>query len=304
MSIYEYPPAFVFFVVLAALLGLVFGSFLNCAAYRVVRGESFVKGRSHCPSCGHELGALELIPLVSWALQKGKCKWCGSKVSVRYPLTEAFFAVLTVLCLLRFDLTVLCLRNYVFLCCLFLLTLTDLEDMTIPDGCLLAAAGAWVFTKPFLFSGWPDVWLSLLAGLVYGGGLLGISLLMDKIMGRDTMGGGDIKLIAVVGLYLGFVGTLFCVVFACVAGLVYSALRKGRDGSRAREGKAELTEGEGRKTQEKRREEKETEEKQSEEELDEGKAFPFGPFIAASAAFMLLYGYPLVSWYMGLLGLA
>ena len=153
MSIYEYQPALVFFVVLAALLGLVFGSFLNCAAYRLVRGEAFVKGRSHCPSCGHELGVLELIPLLSWVLQRGRCKWCGSKVSIRYPLTEASFAVLTVACLLRFDLTVLSFRNFVFLCCLFLLTLTDIEDMIIPDGCLLVAAGAWVLTAPFLFLG-------------------------------------------------------------------------------------------------------------------------------------------------------
>ena len=291
MSIYEYQPALVFFVVLAALLGLVFGSFLNCAAFRLVRGEAFVKGRSHCPSCGHELGVLELIPLLSWVLQRGRCKWCGSKVSIRYPLTEASFAVLTVACLLRFDLTVLSLRNFVFLCCLFLLTLTDIEDMIIPDGCLLVAAGAWALTEPFLFSGWADVLLSVLAGLVYGGGLLGISLLMDKIMGRDTMGGGDIKLIAVVGLYLGFVGTLFCVVLACVGGLLFYVLaRKGLEVSEAEESWIADSKAEDGKTQE--------------NEMEDGKAFPFGPFIAASAAFMLLFGQPLVSWYLGLLGLA
>ena len=290
MSIYEYQPAFVFFVVLASLLGLVFGSFLNCAAFRLVRGESFIKGRSHCPSCGHELGVLELIPLLSWMFQRGKCKWCGSKVSIRYPLTEVSFAVLTVMCLLRFDLSFLCLRYFLFLCCLFVLTLTDLEDMIIPDGCLIVAAGAWVLTKPFLFGGWTDVLLSVLAGLVYGGGLLGISLLMDKIMERDTMGGGDIKLIAVVGLYLGFVGTLFCVVLACLGGLLFYVLAKKKD---------EVSEAEDSRVKESVAQNNRTEDN----ETEDGKAFPFGPFIAASAAFMLLFGQPLVSWYLGLLGL-
>ena len=143
MSIYEYQPAMIFFIVLAAAIGGVAGSFLNCTAWRIVRGESFTMGRSRCPSCGHTLGAAELIPVCSWLFQKGRCKWCKEKISVRYPLTELSFSLITVLCLLRFDLTVLCLRNFLFLCCLFLLTLTDLEDMIIPDGCHIAAAAAW-----------------------------------------------------------------------------------------------------------------------------------------------------------------
>lgn len=262
MSIYEYRPMLAFFVVVAACFGAVMGSFLNCVAYRVVRGESFLKGRSRCPSCGHVLTALELIPVVSWVLQRGKCRACGAKVSVRYPLTELAFALVTVLCLLRFDLTVLCLRNYVFLCCLFVLTLTDLDDMTIPDGCHIVAVAAWVAALPFVFTGWGDVLHSLLSALIFGGGLLGISLIMDKVLGRDSLGGGDIKLFAVVGLYLGIVGTLFALLAACVLGLVLNALIKRKDGERA---------------------------------------FPFGPAIALAAALMLLYGEPLVRWYQGLL---
>lgn len=225
--IFEYRPALIFCVVFAACFGAIMGSFLNCAAWRVVRGESFLRGRSHCPACGHVLGPLELVPVFSWLLLRGRCKSCGQKVSVRYPLTELACAAMTVLCLLRFGLTVLCLRNYVFLCCLFLLTLTDLDDMIIPDGCHVVSVLAWVATLPFLFTGWHDVLMHVLAGLVFGGALLGISLVMDRVMGRDTMGGGDIKLFAVVGLYLGFIGTLFAMVLACVLGLVIHALRKG-----------------------------------------------------------------------------
>ena len=262
MSVYEYRPALIFCAALAAVLGAVMGSFLNCAAWRIARGESFVKGRSRCPTCGHTLGAAELVPVVSWLIQKGRCKACGAKLSARYPLTELGFALVTVLCLLRFDLRLLCLRNYIFLCCLFLLTLTDLDDMIIPDGCHIVAAAAWLATAPWVFSGWGEALGHLAAALVYGGGLLGVSLILDKVLGRESLGGGDVKLFAVVGLYLGMIGTLFAMMLACVVGLLFAALSR-RGGA--------------------------------------GRAFPFGPSIALSAAVMLLYGAPLVAWYQGLL---
>ena len=262
MSIYMDRTALVFFVTIAAVLGAVMGSFLNCAAWRVVHGESFVRGRSHCVNCGHELTPLELIPVLSWVIQGGKCRACGQKISIRYPLTELAFSLVTVLCLLRFDLTALCLRNYLFLCCLFLLTLTDLDEMVIPDGCHIAAVIIWAAFLPFLFTGWRDALVSVLAGLTFGGGLLAVSLVMDRVLGRDSMGGGDIKLFAVVGLYLGFIGTLFAVVMACVIGLLLSLVLKRRG---------------------------------------EDRAFPFGPSIALATAVMLLYGAPLIGWYQRLI---
>ena len=201
--------------------------------------------------------------MLSWVFQRGRCRWCGEKISARYPLTELCFSAISVLCLLRFDLTALCARNYIFLCCLFLLTLTDLEDMIIPDGCHIVAVAAWLIFLPFTFNGWRDALMRVLAAAVYGGGLLALSLIMDRAMGRDTMGGGDIKLFAVVGLYLGMVGTLFSVLLACVLGLVFNTLVRRKDGERA---------------------------------------FPFGPAIAAATAIMLLYGAPLIGWYQGLMG--
>lgn len=261
MSIYAERPMMIFFVAVAAVLGAVVGSFLNCAAWRIVRGESFLKGHSHCAKCGHPLGPGELVPVLSWLRQRGRCRWCGERISWRYPLTELTFSLVTVMCLLRFDLTMLCLRNWLFLGVLFLLTLTDLEDMIIPDGCHVAAIAIWVAFLPFTWDGWRDTGLHLLSGLIFGGGLLGISLIMDKIMGRDTLGGGDIKLFFVIGLYLGFVGGLFAMIIACVLGLVLQRALRGA-GERA---------------------------------------FPFGPAIAIAAAGMLLYGGELVDWYVNLL---
>ena len=249
--------------VLALALGAVFGSFLNCAAWRIAHGESFLRGHSHCATCGHPLAARDLVPIFSWLFQRGRCRYCGQKISARYPLTELFFAVVTLLCLLRFDLTVLCLRNWIFLCCLFCLSLVDLECYTIPDGCLLIAAGAWAAALPFLRPGWAAVGRAVLAGLVFGGGILLLSLVMDKILKKESLGGGDVKLFAVVGLYLGFVGTLFCMMFACVLGLLF-ALWQSKHG-------------------------------------EKGKAIPFGPSISLAAGFMLLYGQGFVQWYLGLL---
>ncbi len=267
MSIHISRGVFWFFCCVAAVFGAVMGSFLNCAAWRIAHGESFLKGRSHCPACGHVLEPPDLIPVFSWLFLRGKCRYCGEKVSARYFLAELFMALMTVVCLLRFDLTVLCLRNYIFLCCLFCLSLVDLENYTIPDGCLLISAAVWLLALPFLAMSWKESLLHLLAGVVFGGGLLLLSLVMDRILKKDSLGGGDIKLYFVVGLYLGFAATLFSLLLACVLGLLFAFLRK-------RIGNAE------------------------------NEQIPFGPSIAAAAAVMLLFGDPMVRWYLGMFSAA
>ena len=268
LSIYEYRPMLIFFTAIAVVFGAVMGSFLNCAAWRIAHGESFLKGRSHCPDCGHVLGPLELIPVLSWVIQGGKCKGCDQKISIRYPLTELGFACLTVACLLRFDLTMLCLRNYIFLCCLFCLSLVDLEICEIPDECHIISAAAWLLALPFTFVSVQDTVMHVLAGLIFGAGILLISNILDKVLGRESLGGGDVKLLAVSGLYLGMTGMLFALVLACVLGLlVHAAGRRGEG-----------------------------------EESGKGKAFPFGPSISLAVGLILLFGEPLIRWYLGLLG--
>lgn len=252
----------IYSAVLVFVFGTAMGSFLNCAAWRIAHKESFLKGRSHCPECGHTLGFLDLIPILSWIFLKGKCRYCGKKVSVRYLLTETVFGLLSVACLLCYDLSWLCLRNYIFGCCLFLLSLVDLETMEIPDGCHIVMILAWVVFCPLLGMGWKEILVQhVLALVVYGGVILGLSLLMDKVLKRDSMGGGDIKLIAVMSLYLGLVSSLFTLILACVLGLVFASISKNKS---------------------------------------EEKQFPFGPSLAAAAWIMLYAGEPLVSWYLSL----
>ena len=277
MSIWDDASLRIFCCCVCAALGAAFGSFLNCAAWRIAHGESFLKGHSRCPACGHALGALDLIPVLSWLLLRGRCRYCGERVSVRYPLTELAFAALSVAVLLRFDLSVEALRNWVLLCCLFCLSLVDLDSYLIPDGCILAAILAWVLALPFLWNGWADLGLHVLAGLVFGGGLLAVSLLLDRLLGRESLGGGDVKLFFVVGLYLGLVGGLLTMLLACVLGLLFALLRRGKGAPASIEGE--------------------------EKPESDGKAIPFGPAISLAAVLILLFGQSLIDWYLRLLGI-
>ena len=151
----------------------------------------------------------------------------------------------------------LSLRNYVFLCCLFCLSLTDWDSMRIPDGCLLTAVLAWVAALLWGGQGWGAWGSGLLAALLLGGGMLGLSGVLDRLLGRESLGGGDVKLFAVVGLYLGLVGSLFAAFFSSVLGLLTVFLLG----------------------------------------WDREKPIPFAPAISAAAALMLLFGEPLVMWY-------
>ncbi len=261
MRLTDLPPGLTAYcVVLGAALGAVLGSFLHCAAYRIARGEKWTAGRSRCPQCGHILGVPDLIPLLSWPLLRGRCRHCKGKIPVRYFLAELFFAALTVACMFAFGLTALCLRNWLFLCCLFLLSMVDLEISEIPDGAIIFAAAVWLLTLPLLWTGWKDALLHLAAGLVYGGAILLLSLLLDRMLKKESLGGGDVKLLAVIGLYLGFVQTLFCLILACLIGLLQAVLT----------GKTR------------------------------GKQFPFGPALSAAAALTLFFGEALADWYLGL----
>ena len=262
LSLYDSPLITAYFVILAFALGAVFGSFLNCAAWRIAHGESFLHGRSHCTSCGHPLSALDLVPIFSWLFLKGKCRYCKSKISSRYMFAELFFALVSVLSILRWDISAEYVRNMVFACALFCLSLVDLESYEIPNGCLIISVIAWFAALPFMDMGWKDILIYVITGVAFGAIMLAFTLAFDKIKGKETMGGGDIKLFAVTGLYLGAVASLFMLLFACILGLLMGALIK--------------------------RKKKEA-------------LIPFGPSIALAAYGMLLYGQGLVDWYLGFL---
>ena len=211
----------VYFYVLAFVLGAVFGSFLNCAAYRIARNQSFLKGRSICPKCNHTLGVKDLIPIFSFLFSKGRCRYCKEKISVRYPLTEVLFGLLSVLLLYHDGISVLFLRDFCFFCCLFCLSLVDIEIFEIPNGTVLIPIVAWVIGIFVLKPGVGDIIYYVTSGFVFGLAVLFISILLDHILKKESLGGGDIKLIFVIGLYLGAVAGLFSIILAAVLALIW-----------------------------------------------------------------------------------
>lgn len=245
------------------IVGAVFGSFLHCMAWRMTHGESVLRGRSQCPNCGHVLGARELIPIFSFLIQKGKCRACGEKISLRYPVAEFVLGIMSVMMLFRFDVSFELLRGMVFLFCLFTLTITDLDDMIIPDGLLIAMVIDWIIFVFILREGLWSTGARFLSALLVELVLLIIVLLFEKIIGKEAMGGGDIKLIAVCTLFTGAVGALLMILVACVVGLIFAAITSTQ--------------------------------------RVKGKVFPFGPSIALAAWLVVMYGNPLITWYLNLL---
>ncbi len=269
-GIFELPGFTLYYVAIFFILGAVFGSFINCMAWRVAHGESVSKGRSHCAVCGHTLSPLDLIPIVSYLLLKGRCRYCHEKISPRYMLTELFMGLGFVICLLRFGISIDTLRALIVLCILLAISLVDLDVYLIPDRFVVALIMTWILTLPFVHADGVLVMAGggallrtmairgLIGGLAIGGGILVLSLIMDKVLGKESLGGGDVKLLFAAGLYLGAAGGLLCLIVSSIVGLIFVAARRS-------------------------------------------KQIPFGPSIALAWMICLLWGEPVIKWYMSLL---
>ncbi|MBR3159479.1 MAG: prepilin peptidase [Atopobiaceae bacterium] len=264
-------PFSVYCTCVIALLGLCMGSFLNCLAWRMTHGESVLHGRSHCTSCGHVLGVRDLVPVFSWLSTRGRCRYCGEHVSWRYPATELLCCVIYVSILLRYGLSIEAVELIAFASVLLVLSLTDLDTYIIPNATIITAIGircAYIVASAFVGQD-PFVLLrdSFVSGLVVGGAVLLLSLVMDRVLGRDSLGGGDVKLLFVAGLYFGWQQCLFLIIVACVMGIVMGMLgQRGRGSS----------------------------------EGEESRLIPFGPAIALACWVCMLCGEQVVGWYVGL----
>jgi leader peptidase (prepilin peptidase) / N-methyltransferase len=243
--------------ILAFPAGMILGSFATVVAHRVPRGESIVTGRSRCPGCGATVAAYDNIPVLSWLVLRGRCRRCGVRISVRYPLTELAMAALfaaTVLILGTDDVGELAFG--LVLCALLVtVTLTDLERRVIPNAVLAAGAliglGIAVLTDP---ASLPERGLAA-AGA--GGLLLLVALAYPRGMGM-----GDVKLVAVMGLYLGHaVAPALLIGFG--AGALVGLVMIARGGAAARK-----------------------------------QALPFGPFLALGGIAGLWFGDAIVDWYL------
>ena len=212
----------------AALLGACTGSFLGCLAWRTVHGESVLRGRSHCDVCGHVLGVRDLVPVFSYLFSGGKCRYCGAKLSARHVWGEAVSGAVFATLLFRYDISLQTLEGWLLACVLLACAFADLEGYIIPDRFI--AAGVVLFAVTLLIEPEPFHRLAdgLLGGVGVGGGLLLLSFYMDKRLKRETLGGGDIKLLFLTGLFFGWKANLLCLTLACAAGIVWGLAGKRR----------------------------------------------------------------------------
>ena len=246
---------------IAALFGLVMGSALNCLALRLASGKKWSgASRSACPHCGHTLQPVDLVPLFSWLLLKGKCRYCKAPVSPRYPITEAALALIYVALVLKFGLSLQLLSALVFASCLFCLSLVDLDTQIIPDRFILIPIVVRLI-ELVITGGFRALLSPILTGLVIAGAVLIISLIMDKLLKKDTMGGGDIKLLFVIGLFLSVPECLLMVMLACVIGILMASLMM---------------------------------------KVRPDTPFPFGPALSIAALISMLVGSAITSWYISL----
>lgn len=253
-------PAFLF------IFGVVIGSFLNVLIYRVPRGRSIVRPPSSCPTCGARIRSRDNVPVLSYLLLRGKCRDCGAGISPRYPAVELLCGLLPLAVYWRFglgpELAVLVPLAYV----LVVLSFIDLDERILPDRITLPGIVVGLVVAPL--AGITTIGSSLIGAAVGGGALFLIGLLGEAMFRKESMGGGDVKLAAMLGAFIGWraviVGLFAAFLLGAVVGVGQMLSRHGQD----------------------------------EQEWDH--TLPFGPFIALGGFLAALWGEALIAWYQGL----
>ena len=205
------------------VLGTIFGSFYNVVGYRIPKGKSILYPPSHCPKCNYELKAFELIPILSYIFLGGKCKKCKSKISLFYPIFEFLTGAGFALSYMVFGLSLECLYSIIFISMLIIIVISDYQTMIIPDSVLIFSMLLLMFVK-FFISGIEEVGIYMshaIAAFIF---MLLIKLLGDFMFKKESMGGGDIKLLAVFGFVLGFPLSIVSIFLAAVIGLPVSLI--------------------------------------------------------------------------------
>lgn len=242
------------------IFGLLIGSFLNVCIYRIPIEKSIIFPSSHCPSCQRSLKVLDLIPLISYGLYRGKCRYCRGRISIRYPFFELLTAIVFLLLYSVFGLTSTFFFFGFLASLLIVITGIDYDHQIIPDGIVLLgtfAGFAYITYNHFVLKA-PFSLFSHLGGLLIGGGVF----LLIAVVSNGGMGGGDIKLIGMLGLWLGIRGILMTMFFSFILGAVLSVFLLAAKVKSRKE------------------------------------AIPFGPFIAIAALITICFQDDLWIWYL------
>lgn len=246
--------------VLLGLLGLIVGSFLNVCIYRLPRRESVNWPGSHCTACNRPLSWYENIPIVSWLVLRGRCRTCGERISVVYPLVELITGVLFVAGYAIYGWTPMLAVRLAFACAMVVLFAIDLRHHLLPN--VITVPGIVIGFLLSLFL--PPGWKASLIGLIAGGGVLfAIAEGYYRLRGVEGLGMGDVKMLSMIGAFLGWKLMLVTLILGSFAGSLIGVgvIALGRGGMKA--------------------------------------ALPFGTFLAVGALTAAVAGDPLVEWYTG-----
>ena len=242
------------------IIGTIIGSFLNVCIYRIPRKESIIFPSSHCPNCSTPLKWYELVPVFSFLVQGGKCRYCREKISLQYPLIELLNGFLYILAYQNFGLSI----DLIFYCSiisiLVIISVIDYYTQTIPDSLVLVLLIISIIHKItlYLLYGTSPQILNSSLGLLISGGLF----LLVAIISKGGMGGGDIKLIAVLGFILGFRRIFLNIFISFVIGAIISIFLLAFKVKNRKD------------------------------------PIPFGPFLCIAFVITLFWGNELINWYL------
>ena len=243
---------------LVFIYGTLFGSFFNVVGLRVPLNQSIVKPRSHCPKCNHTLTTIDLIPVISYLLLRGKCRRCKAPISPFYPIIELITGILFMLAPILIGWSYDLIIAWTIISLMVIVFVSDIHYMIIPDKVLLFFSGLLLIERCFLpLAPWWDSIVGAAVGFTL--------LLLIAVVSKGGMGGGDIKLFAVIGLALGTKLVLISFFFSTFLGACFGIIGMliGK--------------------------------------VEKGKPMPFGPYIALGTVLAYFYGERIIRWYIQLM---
>jgi leader peptidase (prepilin peptidase)/N-methyltransferase len=246
--------------IISLIFGALVGSFLNVCIFRLPKEESIIWPGSHCPLCKKPINFYDNIPLISYLLLRGKCRYCKKPISFQYPLIEGITALSSLFLIMRFGPSLSYLIYFAFVAALIVITVIDLYHQIIPDVISLPGIGAGLLASLII----PQItFLNSLIGILLGGGsLFLVATFYHWLFKKEGMGGGDVKLLAMIGAFLGWKAVILTIFLSSLIGSITGIMMmilKGKDFKYA---------------------------------------IPFGPFLSLGAVVALFYQNEIISWYL------
>ena len=256
----------IFIKIYIFIIGIILGSFFNVCIFRIPEKQSISNPPSHCPNCNTNLKPKDLVPVFSYLLSGRKCRYCKEEISSRYTIVELITGILFLLIYNKYLIDIITINYLVLISLLIIITFIDMDHYIIPDG-LIIIGSIFAVIFNFIFKV-ITIKESLLGALACGGGILILTSIIEFIVKKEVMGGGDIKLFAMIGLFFGIKNSLLVALLSVYVGaafgiitIVYSKIKKQKYNS----------------------------------------IIPYGPFISVATLIVMIYGNDIINWYMNLI---